>query len=244
MSVTFEVVEDPARSCAALMVGAASADGNIVLAGGSTPKAAYGYFVEAVTSVGLELGRTNLWIGDERCVDPDDDRSNYKMIKESLLDPLGASGAGGNGPMLHRIRGELGPEQGAAEYERDLQDAGGVRFDLMLLGIGPDGHTLSLFPGQEAVSERERLVVGVEQASHEPYVARVSMTLAAVALAKTTVLLASGESKAEAIAEAFGPCAEPDPSIPSSMLPVTAKALIVLIDEAAGSQLGQPGGAS
>jgi 6-phosphogluconolactonase len=228
MSVTFEVVEDPARSCAALMVGAA----------GSTPKAAYGHFVEAVTSVGLDLGRTNLWIGDERCVDPDDDRSNYKMIKESLLDPLGASDDGGGGPLLHRIHGELGPKQGAADYERELQHAGGVRFDLMLLGIGPDGHTLSLFPGQEAVCERERLVVGVEQAGHEPYVARVSMTLGAVALAKTTVLLASGESKAEAIAEAFGPTAEPDPSIPSSMLPVTAKALIVLIDEAAGSQLG------
>jgi 6-phosphogluconolactonase len=240
MSVTFEVVEDPARSCAALMVGAANADGDIVLAGGSTPKAAYGHFVEAVTSVGLDLARTTLWIGDERCVEPDDDRSNYKMIKESLLDPLGASGDGSGGPSLHRMRGELGPEQGAADYERVLQEAGRVddlRFDLMLLGIGPDGHTLSLFPHQETLSERKRLVVGVAQAGHEPYVARVSMTLAAVALARTTVMLASGESKAEAIAEAFGGGAEPNPSIPSSMLPGIAKELIVLIDGAAASRL-------
>src|SRR5579875_3896255 len=191
MSVSFEVVEDPAHSCAALMVGAASGGGDIVLAGGSTPKAAYGHFVQAVQRVGIDLGATTLWVGDERCVDPSDERSNLRMIRESLLEPLG----------------ELGPEEGAADYARLLTNASAPppEFELMLLGIGPDGHTLSLFPGQPTVSVRDRLVVGVPEAGHEPFVPRISMTLAAVALVRQVVLLASGESKAEAIARSFGP---------------------------------------
>jgi 6-phosphogluconolactonase len=241
MNVSFEVVEDPAYSCAAVMVGAASGGGDIVLAGGSTPKAAYEHFVQAVQKVGVELDGTTLWIGDERCVEPDDERSNYRMIKESLLDPLGDRS---DLPKLHRIRGELGPEAGAADYERLLVESdpsGRPRFDLMLLGIGPDAHTLSLFPSQSTLSERARFVVGVPEAGHEPFVGRVSMTLPAVALARQVVLLASGESKAQAIAEAFGPGAEPDPAVPCSMLAGVAKELVVLIDPAAASQLPDRG---
>ena len=234
MSVTFEIVDDPARACAALMVSAASAGGDIVLSGGSTPKAANEQFVAAVGAVGLDLSTTTLWLGDERCVEPDDDRSNYRMIKESLLDALP------DPPRIHRIRGELGPHEGAIDYERVIDEAdgaGGMRFDLMLVGIGPDGHTLSLFPGQPTINERSHLMIGVPQAGLEPFVPRVSMTLAAVALARRVVLLASGEAKADAIAEAFGPGAEPDPAIPSSMLAVAAKDLTLLIDQAAASKL-------
>lgn len=236
MSVSFEVVEDPARSCAAMMVGAASGGGEIVLAGGSTPKAAYGHFVQAVTDVGIGLEETTFWIGDERCVDPSDERSNLLMIRESLLDPLGDRP---DLPEIHPIHAELGPEVGAADYERTLSEAGPPRFDLMLLGIGPDAHTLSLFPGQPTLGERDRLVVGVPEAGHEPFVPRVSMTLRAVGLARQVVLLASGESKAKAIAESFGPGAEPDPGVPSSMLAGVARDLVVLIDSAAASQLPQ-----
>jgi 6-phosphogluconolactonase len=236
MNVSFEIVEDPARSCAALMVGAASAGGHIVLSGGSTPKAANHHFVEAVTSVGLDLSQTTLWLGDERCVEPDDERSNYRMIKETLLDVLPGP------PAIHRIKGELGPKAGAEDYERTIHAAGDPRFDLLLLGIGPDGHTLSLFPGQPTLQERTRLMVGVAEAGLEPFVARVSMTLPAVGMAQRVVLLAAGESKAEAIAEAFGPGTEPDPAVPSSMLAAEAKQLTVLIDPAAASRLGDPGG--
>ncbi len=235
MSVSFEIVEDPARSCAALMVGAASAGGDIVLAGGSTPKAAYTHFVQTVRSVGLDLSQTTLWIGDERCVDPTDERSNYRMIKESLLDELSAP------PTLHRIQGELGPRAGAEDYERIIRDADVPRFDLMLAGIGPDGHTLSLFPGQPSLNETSRLVVGVPEAGLEPFVPRVSMTLRAVSLAQRVVLLAAGESKADAIAEAFGPGAEPDPAVPSSMLVSAATQLTVLIDPGAASRLPDGG---
>jgi 6-phosphogluconolactonase len=238
MSVSFEVVNDPAHACAAMMVGAASGGGDIVLAGGSTPKAAYGHFVEAVQKVGIGLQNTTLWIGDERCVDPSDDRSNVRMIRESLLDPLGDRP---DLPTIHPMHGELGPEVGAADYARLLEQAGPPEFDLLLLGIGPDAHTLSLFPGQATVSEREKLVVGVPEAGHEPLVPRISMTFAAVALARQVVLLAEGESKAEAIARSFGPDASPDPSAPCSLLAGAAKDLVVLLDSAAASQLPDQG---
>jgi 6-phosphogluconolactonase len=236
MTLTIEVVDDPARGCAALMVGAALGGGHIVLAGGSTPKAAYAHFVEAVQTVGLDLSRTTFWVGDERCVEPDDERANYRMIKESLLDPL----ADRPKPTLHRMMGELGPEAGADDYERTLRDAGSPRFDLVLLGIGPDGHTASLFPRQPSLAERERLVVGVREAGLEPFVPRISLTVPALVASRHVVFLATGESKAEAIARAFGPGAKPDPATPSSLLAPEAKLVTVLADRAAASLL--PGG--
>jgi 6-phosphogluconolactonase len=220
------------------MVGAAIVGGDIVLTGGSTPRAAYRHFVEAVQSVDIDLRDTTFWVGDERCVDPEDDRSNYRMIKESLLDPLGE-----RAPRFQRMKGELGPDEGAEDYERILEDANSPRFDLLLLGIGPDGHCASLFPGQKSLSERRRRVVGVPQAGLEPFVPRISMTLPTLTSARHIVFLATGESKADAVARAFGPDAEPDPATPSSLLVPEAKVISVLIDDAAASQLhftGEP----
>lgn len=238
MTVSFEIVDDPARGCAALMVGVAIAGGDIVLTGGSTPRAAYRHFVEAVQSVDIDLRDTTFWVGDERCVDPEDDRSNYRMVKESLLDPLGD-----RAPRFQRMKGELGPEEGAEDYEQIIEDASSPRFDLLLLGIGSDGHCASLFPGQKSLSERRRRVVGVPQAGLEPFVPRITMTLPTLTSARHIVFLATGESKADAIARAFGPDAEPDPATPSSLLVPEAKVISVLIDDAAASQLhftGEP----
>ncbi len=238
MSLSFEIVDDPARSCAALMVGAAINGGDIVLTGGSTPRAAYQHFVEAVGRVDIDLGRTRFWIGDERCVDPDDERSNYRMIRESLLEALGD-----RAPGFERMKGELGPEQGADDYEEILRSAGYPRFELLLLGIGSDGHCASLFPDQGTLDERRRLVVGVPEAGLEPFVPRISMTLPTLAAADHIVFLAVGESKAQAIAAAFGPDAEPDPHTPSSLLVPEAKSITVLLDDAAASELhftGEP----
>jgi 6-phosphogluconolactonase len=234
MSVTFEVVEDPARACAALMVSAAIGGGEIVLAGGSTPKTAYEHFVDAVKSVGLNLAGSRFWIGDERCVDPEDERSNYRMIKQALIDPLD----GVTSVDVERIRGELGPDPAADEYEQRLRAAGPPAFDLVLLGIGPDGHTASLFPGQPTLDERTRLVVGVPEAGLEPFVPRVSLTISALISTQRIVFLASGESKAEAIAEAFGPDSDPNPAVPSSLLVADAKQITVLLDRPAAKRLG------
>lgn len=234
MSVAFEVVEDPARACAALMVSAAIGGGEIVLAGGSTPKTAYEHFVDAVKAVGLNLAGSRFWIGDERCVDPGDERSNYRMIDETLIGPLD----GVTRVDVERIRGELGPDPAADEYERRLRAAGPPTFDLVLLGIGPDGHTASLFPGQPTLAERTRLVVGVPEAGLEPFVSRVSLTIPALTSSRRIVFLASGESKADAVAEAFGPDSDPDPAIPSSLLVPDATQITVLLDRAAAKRLG------
>jgi 6-phosphogluconolactonase len=235
MSVTIDVVADPAQGCAALMLDAcrASAAPQIVLAGGSTPKAANELFAAAVREQGIDLSGVTFWLGDDRAVPPDDDRSNYKMIKSTLLDPL----ADVTTLVVHRIEGELGYVEAADRYEQLLRDAGAVRFDLLLLGIGSDGHTLSLFPGKPGIDERSRLVVGVPEAGLEPFVPRVSFTLSAVALAAHTVFLAAGESKADALARAFGPDATPDPGVPSSMIPTVAAEVTLLVDAAAAAGL-------
>jgi 6-phosphogluconolactonase len=135
------------------------------------------------------------------------------------------------------MKGELGPEEGAADYERELAEAGRPEFDLLLLGIGPDGHTASMFPDQESLSERSRLVVGVAMSGLEPFVPRITLTLPGLALARHAVVLAVGDSKADAIAAAFGPDAKPDPHVPSSLLPSTVERLTVLIDSAAAAHL-------
>lgn len=231
MAVEIEIVEDPARACAAMLVGIAAGGGDIVLTGGSTPRAAYGEFVEAVRTVGIDVSGCAMWFSDERCVPPEDERSNYGMVRDALLDPLESFGGL---PTVHRMRGELGPQAAADEYERSLREAGSPRFDLVLLGIGPDGHLASMFPDQASLSERSRLVVGVDQAGLEPFVSRVTLTFPALVNARQIVFLATGESKAEAIAAAFGPDAKPDPHVPSSLLPPQAREVKVLLDRAAG----------
>jgi 6-phosphogluconolactonase len=210
------------------MVAAANAGGHIVLTGGSTPRDAY---ERAAESRDAWRGAT-LWFGDERCVPPDDDRSNFKLADEALFKRVGAVR-----PTIHRMRGELGPAAAADEYERELLAAGPPPFDLLLLGLGPDAHIASLFPDQESLSERSRFVVGVEQAGHEPFVPRVTMTLRALASARSIVFLVAGESKAEAVAAAFGPDARPDPHVPASLLPPLADNVTVLLDQASASRL-------
>jgi 6-phosphogluconolactonase len=238
MPVEIEVVDDPGRACSAMLVGVAAGGGHIVLTGGSTPRAAYREFVQAVLAVGIDVSDSTMWFGDERCVPPDDERSNYAMAAAAMFDPLRDHGL----PEIHRMKGELGPDAGAEDYERQLLDAGSPRFDLMLLGIGPDGHCASLFPDQASLGERSRSVVGVEEAGLEPLVPRVSMTLPRLANAKQIVFLVTGESKADAVAAAFGPQAKPDPHVPSSLLAALAKEIKVLLDPPAAAGLGSGAG--
>ncbi len=233
MSLEIEVLEDPARACSAMLLSAVLGDGHVVLAGGSTPRLAYEELTQALRAMGRDFGDTTLWFGDERCVPPDDDRSNYRMVKEALLDPLADLPA----PDVRRIPGELGPEQGAEAYERELRDAGSPKFDLVLLGLGPDGHTASLFPDQDTLAERGLFVVPVPEAGLEPFVPRVSLSLPALAAAKQVVFLATGESKVWAVRSAFGPDAKPDPHVPASMLVPLADQTTVLLDPAAADGL-------
>ena len=232
MNVEIEVVDDPAHACAAMLVGAVAGGGHVVLTGGSTPRAAYEELARALQELGADPGGTTLWFGDERCVPAEDERSNFRLAREALLDPLGQAA-----PTANRMRGELGPEDGAADYERQLQAAGTPEFELLLLGLGPDGHVASLFPNQPTLGQRDRLVVGVPEAGLEPFVPRISFTLTAIAAAQRVVFLVSGESKAEAVGRAFASGAQPDLSVPASLVPGVADEVTVLLDPPAAAAL-------
>ena len=129
MRLEIEVVDDPGRACAAMLVGVAAGGGHIVLTGGSTPRAAYEEFVEAVQAVGIDVSGTTMWFGDERCVAPDDELSNYQMAKAAMFDRLGPDAL----PTIHRMKGELGPVAGASDYEERLRSADwcGMRSEAM-----------------------------------------------------------------------------------------------------------------
>jgi 6-phosphogluconolactonase len=228
--VKVEIVDDPAAACAERLLAVARAGGQIVVAGGSTPRAAY----QLVASHPDAWPGATVWFGDERCVPPDDERSNYRMVRETLLEPLGSSA-----PVVHRMQGELGADAAADEYEEALRGAFGAapRFDIVLLGVGPDGHTASLFPDQPTVLERSRLVVGVPRAGLEPFVPRVSLTLPALAAALEVVFLAVGEAKADALARVFGSDVVPSPHLPASLLPTLTDDVVLLTDAAAAAKL-------
>jgi 6-phosphogluconolactonase len=226
------VLDDPAPACAEMLAEAARAGQHISLTGGSTPGRAY----EQAARLQQDWSRATLWWGDDRCVPPDDELSNYRLARETLLDLLPDEGA----PQVHRVPGERGPHVGADDYERDIRSALGEqipRLDLMLLGLGPDGHVASLYPGQDTLNVRDRAAVGVEEAGWKPYVPRVSLTLPVLCAARLIVFLVAGEDKAEAVANCFGPEVEPSHDAPGSLVRPTDGELIVLLDEAAASRL-------
>lgn len=237
MSVELEIVDDPARACSAMLLSAVLAGGHVVLTGGSTPRRAYQELARAVRELGVDMGETEFWFGDERCVPPEDDLSNFKLARESLFDPLGDLMSA----RVHRIQGELGPEAGAAAYERELTAAGAPPFQLVLLGLGPDAHIASLFPDQPTLDERSRTVVGVPEAGYEPFVPRVSFTLPTLVRTRQVAFLVEGESKAEAVAAAFGPDAQPDHHRPASLIAPLADEVQVLLDPSAASRLPAEG---
>ena len=227
MSLELLVLDDAvaATEAAAGWIGdAVDAGGHVALSGGSSPRPAY----ERVGTLRPSWARVELWWIDERCVPPADGRSNYRMIRESLLDGLSRPPAA-----VHRIRGELPPEEAAADYDTALD---GVTLDFTLMGIGPDGHTASLFPNGPALEETERRVVAVE-AGLEPFVPRVTMTRPVLAAARTMVYLVTGEAKAEAVERAFA--RPPSRETPASL--VRGQRTIALLDRDAASRLEKQG---
>jgi 6-phosphogluconolactonase len=212
------VSEDPAGAVGTLLAEQARAGGSIVLTGGSTPGQAY----ERAAALEPDWSRASVWWGDERCVPPDDERSNYRLARETLLDRLEGE------PDVHRIRGELQPADAAGEYDRALD---GVELDLLLLGLGPDGHVASLFPGSPQLHERERRVTS-GPAGLEPFVDRVTLTLPALLAAKRIVFLVTGEAKAEMVRRAFRD--EPSDEVPASLLRRGDAPIDVYLDIPAG----------
>jgi 6-phosphogluconolactonase len=236
VSIEIQVVDDPAQVCADALSTAVATGEHVVLTGGSTPKHAYGL---AATQNPQSWQGARLWFCDDRCVDPDDDRSNFKMVKESLLAPLERSGV--EVEFCRRILGERGYEEAALEYERELEHVGGgpgaIRFELVLVGVGSDGHICSMFPRQESLDERARFVVGVPVAGLEPFVPRVTLTFVALSHAKRVMVLATGESKADPIAAAFSDDAPHTAEVPASLLSEHVEDIVVVLDDAAAARL-------
>jgi 6-phosphogluconolactonase len=216
------VVDDPAAEVAELLCDAAAAGGHVVLTGGSSPARAYSLAAERDTN----WSGATIWFGDERCVPPDHEWSNYAMAEKTLLSRLSPH------PAIHRMPGELGPEAGAAAYAAlTLEHLGPEpRWDLLLLGLGPDAHTASLFPSKPEKDETSRLVVGVPEAGMEPQVPRITLTLPAINAARHVVFLVTGESKREAVRRAF---VDEDPASPAARVRPPAGELTVLLDPAA-----------
>jgi 6-phosphogluconolactonase len=230
--VDLRILEDPAPACAEMLAEAARAGEHISLTGGSTPGRAY----QEAARLEQDWSRATLWWGDDRCVPPDDELSNYRLARETLLDLLPDEGS----PEVHRIPAERGPHVGADDYERDIRATLGEqipRLDFMLLGLGPDAHVASLYPGQDALNVRDRAAVGVEQAGWKPYVPRVSLTLPVLCAARRIVFLVAGEDKAEAVERCFAPDVEPTRDAPGSLVRPADGELILLLDEAAASRL-------
>jgi 6-phosphogluconolactonase len=224
------VEENPAAVVAEMLGEAASAGGQIVLTGGSTPKLAY----EMASRAGVDWSRATVWFSDERCVPAEDGLSNFRMANDSLMGRLHKD----HRPRVMRMEGELGPEAGSASYEASVREhlGGDPRWDLLLLGLGPDAHCASLFPGKPEVNERQRLVTGVELAGMEPQVPRISLSLPALNSGRRTVFLVTGADKAGAVARAFGD--EPDPSSPAAHVRPRFGELLVVLDSAAAKELG------
>ncbi len=215
-------VEEAARVVAEELVTAARAGQAIVLTGGTTPGHAYTLAAEAEP----DWSSAALWWGDERCVPAEDERSNFRLARERLLDRLSMQPRA-----THRIRGELGAETAAAEYDTELE---GARLDLVLLGIGADGHTASLFPNQPTLDERSRRAIPAE-AKLEPFVDRVTLTVPILCSAPEVLFLVTGEQKAEAVERAFG--RPPDPSTPASLIRSAGGRTRVVADAGAASRL-------
>jgi 6-phosphogluconolactonase len=226
-----DLAEAAAREFASRAAGAIQDRGRfaVVLAGGSTPKATYGILARDYADQ-IDWGNVHVFFGDERVVPPDHEDSNYKMAREALLDhvPVGS---------VHRMIGELPPDEAAEAYEQDLRNFFGPedlpRFDLILLGTGPDGHTASLFPETSALEVHDRWVVANPVLKLDT--TRITLTVPVLNAARAVCFLVAGESKAEPVAEILE--GNPDPrEYPASLIqPQDGPAW--MLDEAAASAL-------
>jgi 6-phosphogluconolactonase len=212
---------------------------SVALAGGSTPRALYSLLAGEMFVDHVDWSVVHFFWGDERCVPPDHETSNYRMARLALLDEVRVPVAN-----IHRMRGELDPVQAAAEYEQTLLDffknrgAGSVRFDLVLLGLGEDGHTASLFPNTPVLDETERLVV----ANHVPALDawRLTLSTAAINAARNVAFLISGAAKAVALQDVLeGPRQARE--LPAQLVNPTDGSLVWLLDEAAARLLTHKG---
>jgi 6-phosphogluconolactonase len=222
--VELVIVEDAnevATVTANRLARAAQEGGNVVLTGGRTPKQAY----EQAAKAEPDWSKVELWWGDERCVPPDDQNSNYGMAKKAMLDNLDRAPAA-----VHRIKGELGKDEAATDYERELAD---TELGLLLLGIGPDGHIASLFPDAPTLRQRKRVLPA--EPGLEPFVDRVTLGLPTLREAAEVLFVVAGAEKADAVRRAF--VEKPGPETPASLVRAESGRTTAILDRAAAAEL-------
>jgi 6-phosphogluconolactonase len=217
---------------------------NWALSGGSTPAALYRLLASPGYADRVDWSRVHFFWSDERCVPPDHAESNFRMAREALLDAV----AGPSGPVaprlhIHRLEGELPPPAAAERYEAELAGCFGVQpgsgfpaFDLILLGMGADGHTASLFPGSPALAEKRRWVVVNEVATLGA--TRLTFTLPLLNAARAALFLVTGADKAERLEQVV--LKRGDPPWPAQLVRPHGADADWLVDADAGSRLGLP----
>jgi 6-phosphogluconolactonase len=212
----------------------------VALAGGSTPAGLYARFATAAYARRIDWTRVHVFWGDERCLPPGDPATNYRMVREHLLDRVPVPEQS-----VHRIRGPGDPAENAAAYERELRAAfatpegpprttPGSRFDLVLLGMGHDGHTASLFPGTPAIRERERWVLAQHVAAVSMW--RITLTPVVINAAAEVVFLVAGREKAPTLRRVLEGPHQPD-ALPAQAVAPHAGRLSWLVDATAAAEL-------
>ena len=204
---------------------------NVALSGGTTPRVMHSILAAAFRDE-VDWSKVYFFWGDERNVPPDHPDSNYRIAYETLIDPLGI------GPtQIHRIQAELPPEEAAHKYQQALRqhlDSKSPQFDLILLGMGADGHTASLFPDTNALDENESWVVANWVEKMDSW--RITLTAPFINSARQITLLIAGESKASALKKVLeGP--RETTTYPSQLIQPNNGSLLWLLDQAAASQL-------
>jgi len=212
---------------------------NLALSGGSTPRRLY-QLLASEYGDGIAWDQVHLFWGDERCVPPDRMQSNFRLVQETLIGPLELPAEN-----IHRISGEMQPpQQAAAAYERELREqwpqTAWPRFDLVLLGLGADGHTASLFPHDPVLEEREHWVRAVLAPAGYEIRRRITLTLPAINGARAIYFLVSGQGKAEAVSKALR--GQGSDRWPASLVRPIDGTLGCFLDEAAAQRLQQTRG--
>jgi len=204
----------------------------LVLSGGSTPATVYQTLAADEFRNTLDWENCYIFWGDERCVPPEHEESNFKMAKLALLDRVPIPKEN-----IFRIFGELNPSQAARNYEKVIDqffDKRDKRFDTVLLGVGNDGHTASLFPGTEALTERSRWVIPTLMPDSDRM--RVSLTFPAINNSRNILLLAKGQDKATVVAEIILN-AEKLPFLPAKGITGKENSPTWILDKAAAEKL-------
>lgn len=205
---------------------------SLVLSGGSTPKALYQHLAHLPYARKIEWARLHLFWGDERCVPPDHPQSNYQMARQALLEHVPVPP-----DQIHRMRGELPPEEAAQAYAQELVQFFGGRqpqFDLILLGMGADGHTASLFPYSPALKQSQRWVVANYVSSQESW--RITLTIPAINAGQEILFLVSGADKANTLQRVLEGPSQPE-ELPAQFVKPAAQTPLWLVDSAAASRL-------